>query len=134
MGWLHRGARQPLQRPGRTVRNAGRSAYRTGWQPDDLSRRGSLSRAPSAAIRQRRLGADAGASLHPVGAGFDRRTARPRGLRGGRTMELTELCSKLKFEHLPAQLETLCEQAAKRELNYQEFLNQVLMTEWQSRR
>src|SRR5271170_633015 len=49
-------------------------------------------------------------------------------------MELTELCSKLKFEHLPDQLETLCEQAAKRELNYQEFLNQVLMTEWQARR
>src|SRR5271167_4879534 len=41
---------------------------------------------------------------------------------------------KLKFEHLPAQLETMCEQAAKRELNYQEFLNQVLMTEWQARR
>ena len=29
-------------------------------------------------------------------------------------MELSELCSKLKFEHLPAQLDTLCEQAAKR--------------------
>ena len=40
-------------------------------------------------------------------------------------MELTELCTKLKFEHLPAQLETLCEQAAKRELNYPEFLNQA---------
>jgi hypothetical protein len=33
-------------------------------------------------------------------------------------MELIELCTKLKFEHLPAQLDTLCEQAAKRELNY----------------
>ena len=32
-------------------------------------------------------------------------------------MELNELCSKLKFDHLPAQLDTLCEQAAKRELN-----------------
>jgi hypothetical protein len=31
-------------------------------------------------------------------------------------MELIELCTKLKFEHLPAQLDTLCEQAAKREL------------------
>ena len=49
-------------------------------------------------------------------------------------MELTELCTKLKFEHLPAQLHTLCEQAAKRELNYQEFLSQALMTEWQARR
>ena len=26
-------------------------------------------------------------------------------------MELTELCTKLKFEHLPAQLDSLCEQA-----------------------
>jgi len=49
-------------------------------------------------------------------------------------MELTELCTKLKFEHLPAQLDTLCEQAAKRELNYPEFLSQALMTEWQARR
>src|ERR1700735_163197 len=49
-------------------------------------------------------------------------------------MELTELCSKLKFEYLPAQLATLCEQAAKRELNYPEFVNQALMTEWQARR
>ena len=47
-------------------------------------------------------------------------------------MELTELCTKLKFEHLPAQLDTLCEQAAKRELNYPEFLSQALMTEWQA--
>ena len=31
-------------------------------------------------------------------------------------MQLNELCSKLKFDHLPAQLDTLCEQAAKREL------------------
>ena len=49
-------------------------------------------------------------------------------------MELTELCAKLKFEYLPAQLGTLCEQAAKRELNYPEFLSQALMTEWQARR
>jgi IstB-like ATP binding protein len=49
-------------------------------------------------------------------------------------MELIELCTRLKFEHLPAQLDTLCEQAAKRELNYPEFLSQALMTEWQARR
>jgi len=49
-------------------------------------------------------------------------------------MELSELCSKLKFDHLPAQLDTLCEQAAKRELNYREFLAQVLGAEWQGRR
>jgi hypothetical protein len=48
-------------------------------------------------------------------------------------MELTELCTKLKFEHLPAQLDSLCERAAKRELNYPGFLSQALMTEWQAR-
>src|SRR5216683_435779 len=45
-----------------------------------------------------------------------------------------EVRTKLKFEHLPAQLDTLCEQAAKRELDYPEFLSQALMTEWQARR
>ena len=49
-------------------------------------------------------------------------------------MQLNELCSKLKFDHLPAQLDTLCEQAAKRELNYREFLAEVLGAEWQGRR
>ncbi len=49
-------------------------------------------------------------------------------------MELNELCSKLKFDHLPAQLDTLCEQAAKRELNYREFLAEALGSEWQGRR
>jgi hypothetical protein len=37
-------------------------------------------------------------------------------------MELNELCTKLKFEHLPTQLDALCEQAAKRELNLRDFL------------
>jgi len=49
-------------------------------------------------------------------------------------MQLSELCSKLKFDHLPAQLDTLCEQASKRELNYREFLAEVLGAEWQGRR
>ena len=49
-------------------------------------------------------------------------------------MQLNDLCGKLKFDHLPAQLDTLCEQAAKRELNYREFLAEVLGTEWQGRR
>jgi hypothetical protein len=33
-------------------------------------------------------------------------------------MELMELCTKLKFEYLPAQLDTLCEQAASRDSFY----------------
>jgi DNA replication protein DnaC len=49
-------------------------------------------------------------------------------------MELSELCTKLKFEHLSTQLDTLCEQAAKRELNYREFLGEALGAEWQGRR
>ena len=49
-------------------------------------------------------------------------------------MQLNELCSKLKFDHLTAQLGSLCEQAAKRELNYQEFLAEALGAEWQGRR
>jgi DNA replication protein DnaC len=49
-------------------------------------------------------------------------------------MELNELCSKLKFEHLPAQLDSLCEQAVKRELNLRDFLGEALAAEWQGRR
>ena len=49
-------------------------------------------------------------------------------------MQLNEMCSKLKFDHLPAQLDTLCEQAVKRELNYREFLAEALGAEWQGRR
>ncbi len=41
-------------------------------------------------------------------------------------MELNELCARLKFEHLPAQLDSLCEQAAKRELNFRDFLGEAL--------
>src|SRR5208337_576687 len=52
------------------------------------------------------------------------------GLRGGGAMQLSELCSKLTFDHLPAKLDTLCEQAAKRELNYRDFLAEVLGAEW----
>jgi DNA replication protein DnaC len=49
-------------------------------------------------------------------------------------MELSELCIRLKFDHLSAQLDTICEQAAKRELNYREFLGEALGAEWQGRR
>ncbi len=49
-------------------------------------------------------------------------------------MELNELCTKLKFEHLPNQLDALCEQAAKRELNFRDFLSEARAPEWQGRR
>jgi DNA replication protein DnaC len=48
-------------------------------------------------------------------------------------MELTGLLEKLKMDHLEAQLDTVCEQAAERELDYKSFLTQALEAEWQGR-
>lgn len=48
-------------------------------------------------------------------------------------MQLEGLLEKLKLPHLSAQLDSVCEQAAKRELDYREFLGQALQTEWQGR-
>lgn len=48
-------------------------------------------------------------------------------------MELVNLLEKLKMEHLDAQLDAVCEQAAQRELDYKAFLLQALQVEWQGR-
>lgn len=48
-------------------------------------------------------------------------------------MELVTLLEKLKMDHLEAQLDAVCEQAAQRELDYKTFLVQALETEWQGR-
>ena len=48
-------------------------------------------------------------------------------------MQLEGLLEKLKMDHLSAQLESVCEQAAKRELAYKEFLTEALSTEWNGR-
>lgn len=48
-------------------------------------------------------------------------------------MELATLLHKLKLEHLSDGLATVCEQASKQELNYQEFLAQALSLEWGGR-
>ena len=48
-------------------------------------------------------------------------------------MHLMSLLEKLKMPYLAAQLDSLCEQAAKGELGYPEFLTQALATEWQGR-
>lgn len=48
-------------------------------------------------------------------------------------MELMQLLGKLKFQYLPAQVETVCEQAAKRDLDYAAFLTEALKAEWQGR-
>ena len=44
-------------------------------------------------------------------------------------MELDALLDKLKMEHLEAQLDALCEQAAQRELDYKAFLAEALRLE-----
>ncbi len=48
-------------------------------------------------------------------------------------MELSLLLEKLKLEHLDARLDSVCEQAAERELDYKSFLAQALQAEWQGR-
>ena len=48
-------------------------------------------------------------------------------------MELTGLMHKLKMDYLPENLDALCEQAAKRELDYRSFLSEALATEWNGR-
>jgi DNA replication protein DnaC len=48
-------------------------------------------------------------------------------------MQLVGLLEKMKMEHLASQLETVCEQASKRDLGYQEFLTEALAVEWKGR-
>ena len=48
-------------------------------------------------------------------------------------MELEVLLTKLKMDHLEAQLDAICEQAAQRELDYKSFLERALEAEWQGR-
>jgi DNA replication protein DnaC len=40
---------------------------------------------------------------------------------------------KLKMDHLAGQLDSLCEQASKRDMNYREFLSEALSLEWAGR-
>ena len=48
-------------------------------------------------------------------------------------MELKRLLERLKMDHLDAQLDSVCEQAAVRDLDYKSFLAQALTAEWQGR-
>ncbi len=48
-------------------------------------------------------------------------------------MELENLLDKLRLDHLEAQLDAVCEQAAEKQLDYKTFLVQALQTEWQGR-
>jgi DNA replication protein DnaC len=48
-------------------------------------------------------------------------------------MELDNLLDKLRMDHLEAQIDAVCEQAAEKQLDYKAFLLQALQTEWQGR-
>jgi DNA replication protein DnaC len=48
-------------------------------------------------------------------------------------MELDNLLDKLRMDHLEAQIDAVCEQAAQKQLDYKTFLVQALQTEWQGR-
>ena len=48
-------------------------------------------------------------------------------------MELQKLFDRLKFDYLPDQDESVCEQAAKKKLDYPDFLTEALRAEWAGR-
>ncbi len=48
-------------------------------------------------------------------------------------MELTTLLDRMKLEHLAAQLDGVCEQAAQGDLDFKGFLARALETEWRGR-
>ncbi len=48
-------------------------------------------------------------------------------------MNLDQLLDRLKMDHLQATLDSLCEHASKKDLNYREFLEQALAQEWGGR-
>ena len=48
-------------------------------------------------------------------------------------MQLATLLERLKMEHLQAQLDPVCEQASKADLDYKAFLAQALDVEWRGR-
>ena len=48
-------------------------------------------------------------------------------------MQLNRLLERMKMDYLAAQLDAICEQAAKKDLGYREFLTDALDSEWKSR-
>ena len=48
-------------------------------------------------------------------------------------MELNTLLERMKMEHIALQIDTICEQASKKDLDYREFLTEVFTTEWNGR-
>jgi len=48
-------------------------------------------------------------------------------------MQLVSLLEKMRMDHVSLQLDTILEQAAKKDLNYRDFLADVLRSEWTGR-
>jgi DNA replication protein DnaC len=48
-------------------------------------------------------------------------------------MELEALLERMKLEHLETQLDAICDDAARHEMDYKAFLAQALQTEWNGR-
>lgn len=48
-------------------------------------------------------------------------------------MQVLTVLERMKMGHLASQLESICEQAAKRDLTYKEFLGEALLVEWRGR-
>lgn len=48
-------------------------------------------------------------------------------------MELVGLLEKMKMDHIGLQIDALCEQAAKKDMSYKDFLAEALRTEWAGR-
>ncbi len=48
-------------------------------------------------------------------------------------MQLNRLLERMKMDYLAAQLDAICEQAAKKDLGYREFLTDALDSEWKGR-
>src|SRR4030095_8066681 len=79
------------------------------------------------------LGHRARSPCGAVGRDPGRRAAAAGRVRGGGDMELTSLLERMKMEHLLAQLDGVCEHAAKGDLDYKGFLTQALEAEWRGR-
>lgn len=47
--------------------------------------------------------------------------------------KLDHLLDRLRMDHLEAQIDAVCEQAAEKQMDYKSFLYQALQTEWQGR-
>lgn len=48
-------------------------------------------------------------------------------------MQVLTVLERMKMDHLASQLESICEQAARRDLTYKEFLGEALLVEWRAR-